>query len=160
MSDRDIRGIESLPMVLVISIALGAFALAFGVKSLTQVRSLLEDQQAVESFDTFVERVYSISFGGTGSEQSFELDLPRSEIIVQGKLIQLKIENEIRRSKILPLPVFLDRPGSGFSIRSGNYTLKLQHIPDNSGVPSNGGYFLCLRRSVDGPARLPSRFSP
>lgn len=155
----DDRGTGSLPVMLIISIALGTFALAFGVKSMTQVRGLLEDQQAVESFDTFIEEVYSISFGGTGSERSFELVLPRSEIVVQGKLVQLKIENEVRRSEVLPLPVFSNGSGSGFSIRSGDYTLRLQRISDNLSVLRNGGYFLCLGRNSDGSTRLPGRFS-
>ncbi|MEA1905232.1 MAG: hypothetical protein U9M97_05095, partial [Candidatus Hadarchaeota archaeon] len=76
MFGRDVRGVESLPIVLIISLALGTFAIALGMKSMVRVRSLLGDQQAIESFDTLVEYVYSIGFGGVGGKRSFELELP------------------------------------------------------------------------------------
>lgn len=157
MFGRDVRGVESLPIVLIISLALGTFAIALGMKSMVRVRSLLGDQQAIESFDTLVEHVYSIGFGGVGGKRSFELELPESEIIVRGKIIQLEIENEVRRSEVLPLPIFLDGSEDKFSIQSGGYTLELQRVSDDSSVLDKGDYFLHLRRVGDESTRLPNR---
>ncbi len=157
MFSRDARGVESLPMILIISLALGMFAIVLGTKSMARVGGLLEDQQSIESFDTLVEHVYLISFGGVGGERSFELELPESEIIVRGKIIQLELENEIRRTEVLPLPILLDGFEDEFSIQSGGYTLELQRVSDDSSVLGEGDYFLCLRRVGDESARLPGR---
>jgi hypothetical protein len=157
MFGRDPRGVESLPMILIISLALGMFAITLGMKSMVRVKSLLGDQQSIEGFDTLVEHVYSISFGGVGGKRSFELELPESEIIVRGKIIQLEIENEVCRSVVLPLPILLDGFEDEFSIQSGGYTLELQRVSDDSSALGKGDYFLRLRRGDDESARLPGR---
>lgn len=154
----DARGVESLPMILIISLALGMFAIVLGTKSMARVGGLLEDQQSIESFDTLVEHVYSISFGGVGGKRNFELELPESEIIVWGKIIQLEIENETLRSEVLPLPILLDGFEDEFSIQSGGYTLELQRVSDDSSALGKGDYFLRLsRRGDDESTRLPDR---
>jgi len=160
MSGEGARGVESLPMVLIISIALGTFALTFGIRSMAHVEDLLDDQKAIESFEALVEHAYLASFGGVGSKQSFELDLPGSEILVRGRLVQLKVENEIRKSKILPLPIILDGFQIGSSIQSGSYILELQRTSSDLDAAGVGDYFLCMRRAGDGPEGLLSGLSP
>lgn len=134
---RDARGIETLPMVLLLGTVLGACTLGIGVRCLAGVQRLSELQQAVDDFNAFVERARIACAGGEGNIQQIELDLPTGRIIVEGKLLQLVVGDEVRRSEVLPLPVLIDGHGAQ-EIINGRYAIELQRN-------SRGEYLLELR---------------
>lgn len=123
MPNRETGGVGSLPVVIILSVALGVLVLGLGVKALTRTQGLLEDQRAIESFNTLVEQAHAVSSGGIGTKRYFSLDLPNGEILVDGRLVQLEVGGEIRRSEVLPLPI--SGYGKGERIRSGSYSLTL-----------------------------------
>lgn len=133
----DARGVESLPVVLLLGTALAACALGLGVESIARAQSLDERQRAIESFNTFVERARITSAGGLGSEQWVELELAGSKLVFDANLVQLVIGEEVLRSEILPLPIVLDSDGD--EIGEGGYAIELRRAP-------GGGCFLEIRR--------------
>jgi len=133
---RDARGIETLPMVLLLGTVLGACTLGIGIRCLANVQRLSELQQAVDGFNNFAERARIVCAGGEGNIQQIELDLPTGKIVVEGKLLQLVVRNEIRRSEVLPLPVLVDG-NEAQEIINGRYAIELQRN-------SRGEYFLEL----------------
>jgi len=133
----DARGIETLPVVLLLGTVLGACTLGIGVRCLAGVQRLSELQQAVDDFNAFVERARIVCAGGEGNIQQIELDLPTGRTIVEGRLLQLVVGNEIRRSEVLPLPVLVDG-NEAWEIVNGRYEIELQRN-------SRGEYFLELR---------------
>jgi len=135
---RDARGIETLPIVLLLGTVLGACTLGIGIRCLGNVQGLSELQQAVDGFNAFVERARIVCAGGEGNIQQIELDLPTGRAIVEGRLLQLVVGNEIRRSEVLPLPVLVDCHEAQ-EILNGRYEIELQRN-------SRGEYFLELRR--------------
>jgi len=134
---RDSGGIETLPIVLLLGTVLGACTLGIGVRCLAGVQRLSELQQAVDDFNAFVERARIVCAGGEGNIQQIELDLPTGRAIVEGRLLQLMVGNEIRRSEVLPLPVLVDG-NEAWEIANGRYAIELQRN-------SRGEYFLELR---------------
>lgn len=143
MSRLDARGVESLPVVLVLSVALGALAIGIGSRSMTQTKGLLEEQQDLESFNVLIEQARATSFGGIGGERRFDLDLSGGEILVDGRLVQLRIGDEIRRSEILPLPI-LSGGRENLKIRSNSYSLALRRAASGYGAVMEGDFFLEL----------------
>jgi len=133
---RDAKGVESLPVVLLLGAVLAASTLAIGTACLNRVQRLGERQRAIESFNTFVERTRMVSAGGIGSVQQVELELAGSELVVDANLVQLIYGEEVLRSGILPLPVVQE--GGGFEIGTGSYQIELMR-------GGEGGYFLEVR---------------
>lgn len=123
-------------MILLLGTVLGACTLGIGVRCLANVQKLSELQQAVDGFNAFVERAKIVCAGGEGNIQQIELDLPAGMIIVEGKLLQLVVDNEIRRSEVLSLPILVDGC-EVWEISNGRYTIGLQRN-------SRGEYFLEL----------------
>lgn len=135
---RDARGIEALPMILLLGTVLGACTFGIGVRCLGNVQNLTELQQAVDGFNNFVEAAKIVCAGGEGNVQQIELDLPEGSIEVEGKLLQLVIGNEVRESELLPLPVIIYGYET-WEIVNGCYEIELQR-------DSLGDYYLDLRR--------------
>ena len=133
---RDAKGVESLPVVLLLGAVLAASTLAIGTACLDRVQRLGERQRAIESFNTFVERTRMVSTGGIGSVQQVELELAGGEIVFDANLVQLIYGEEVLRSETLPLPVVQD--GRGFEIGTGSYEIELL-------CGGEGGYFLEVR---------------
>jgi len=133
---RDAKGVESLPVVLLLGAVLAASTLAIGTACLDRVQRLGERQRAIESFNTFVERTRMVSAGGIGSVQQVELELAGGELVVDANLVQLIYGEEVLRSGILPLPVVQE--GGGFEIGTGSYVIELRR-------DGEGGYFLEVR---------------
>jgi hypothetical protein len=134
---RDARGIENLPIILLLGVMLGACTLGIGARCLANVRNLSELQQAVDDFDVFVERARIVSAGGAGNIQQIELDVSPGKIVGRGKLLQLVVGDEVRRSEVLPLPVLVDGH-ENWEISDGQYVIELRRN-------SRGEYFLELR---------------
>lgn len=132
---RDARGVESMPVVLLLGAVLGAGTLAIGTTCLDQARRLSERQRAIDSFNHFVERSRMLSAGGVGSVQLVELELGGGEIIVDGELVQLMLNGDLVRSDTLPLPVFSQETELG----SGSYLIELKR-------EAGGEFFLEVRR--------------
>lgn len=126
------KGVESLPVVLLLGVALAACTLGLGFRCLGNVQTLRGRQHAIESFDTFVERARMVSAGGVGSTQQVNLELIDGRISVDAELVQLSIGNEVLRSEILPLPI---HAGDVEELRSGTYVIRLQRDAED-------GYFL------------------
>jgi hypothetical protein len=130
MMRRDAKGVESLPVVLLLGAVLAASTLAIGTACLD------ERQRAIESFNIFVERARMASTGGIGSVQQVELELTGGKLVVDANLVQLIYGEEVLRSETLPLPVVQD--GGGFEIGTGSYAIELLR-------GGEGGYFLEVR---------------
>jgi len=136
MMRRDAKGVESLPVVLLLSAVLAASTLAIGTACLDRVQRLGKRQRAIESFNTFVERTRMVSIGGIGSVQQVALELAGGELVFDANLVQLIYGEEVLRSRILPLPVVQD--GGDFEIGTGSYAIELLRGDE-------GGYFLEVR---------------
>ncbi|KUO41365.1 MAG: hypothetical protein AVW06_04585 [Hadesarchaea archaeon DG-33-1] len=134
---RDAKGVETLPTVLLIGTILGACTLGIGARCLANVRKLTDLQQAVDDFNSLVEGTRIVSAGSEGSIQQIELDLPTGRIVARGKLLQLVVGDEMRRSEVLPLPILIDNSET-WEIADGGYAIELQR-------DSRGKYFLELR---------------
>ena len=130
------KGVESLPVVLLLGTVLAASTLAIGTACLDRVQRLGERQHAIESFNTFIERARMASAGGIGSIQQVELELNGGKLVVDVNLVQLTYGEEVLRSETLPLPITLE--SRGFEIGAGSYTIELQRDGEN-------GYFLEVR---------------
>lgn len=143
---RDAKGVESLPVVLLLGTVLAASTLAIGTTCLDRVRRLGERQRAIESFNSFVERARMISAGGIGNLQQVELELAGGKLLFDSNLVQLIYGGEVLRSETLPLPVVQD--GGGFEIGTGSYAIELQR-------GSEGKYFLEVWGLWDGPTWIP-----
>jgi len=124
MTRGNAKGIESLPVVLLLGAALAASTLAIGTVCLDRAQRLGERQHAIESFNSFVERARMASAGGIGVTQQVELGLKGSKIVVDANIVQLTYADEVLRSEILPLPIALD--GGSFEIGTGSYSIELQ----------------------------------
>jgi len=127
---RDCRGVESVPVVLLLGLVLGALTLGLGASYLGRIETLASEQRARLDFEKFVLRAKQVSSGGLGSWQRVELELPGSAITLDGRLAQLVWRGEVRAAELLPLPA-----ASNLSkIERGVYLLELQRGAD--------GYFL------------------
>jgi hypothetical protein len=123
--------------MLLLGTVLGACTLGIGIRCLASAQKLSGMQRAIDSFNALMERARIVCAGGEGNVQQIELDLPTGRIIIEGKLLQLVIGDEVRRSEVLPLPVLSD----GYGVReivNGRYAIELQSN-------SRGEYFLELR---------------
>ncbi len=136
MTLHNAKGVESLPIVLLLGAMLAASTLGIGTTCIDRTQRLDERQHAINSFNSFVERARIISAGGIGSIQQVELELNRGKLVFDAKLVQLTYDEEVLRSEILPLPIVLE--GGGFKIGAGSYSIKLQRDDEY-------GYFLEVR---------------
>lgn len=134
----DERGIECLPVTLLLSTLLAASTLVLGLSCLDRFQRLNERQRAMESFDTFVAKIKTVIAGGPNSLQFVELETPNAKIVARGTLLQLWAGEEILRSEIVPLPVLLGDQ-SNWEIRDGRFAVELQ-------LDSSGKYMIRLRR--------------
>jgi hypothetical protein len=145
---RDARGIEGLPVVLIISAVLGACVLGLGVKALTNVQNIASRQRAIESFDSLVEKARHVSFGAPGSWQCIELELLSGKIIGDGRLLQLLIDGEACRVEILPLPMLMGGQ-STFELKSGWYVVELcrvsRELAQRDNLLREGEFYLGVR---------------
>jgi len=123
---RDARGVEALPVALLLGAVLGASALAIGFACLDQTQRLNERQRAIDGFNLFIERARMLSAGGMGSVQLVELELGGYQIILEGELVQLVTGEEVVRSDVLPIQV--SAPVSQLS--SGTYLIGLKRGAD------------------------------
>ncbi|MFQ6129623.1 MAG: hypothetical protein ACE5OT_02290 [Candidatus Hadarchaeaceae archaeon] len=135
MMRRDAKGVESLPIVLLLGAVLAASTLAIGTACLDLVQGLRERQRAIGSFNTFVERAHMVSTGGVGNVQQVELELAGGKLVFDANLVQLIYGGEVLRSETLPLPVVWD---GGDLIDAGSYAIELLR-------GGEGEYFLKLR---------------
>lgn len=134
---RDARGVENLPMILLLGVMLGVCTLGIGARCLANVRNLSELRQAVDDFNVFAERARIVSAGGEGNIQQIELDLSPGRIVARGKLLQLVVGDEVRRSEVLPLPILVDGH-EDWEVINGRYAIELRRN-------NRGEYFLELR---------------
>jgi len=136
MFERDSWGVESLPVVLLLGVALAACTIGLGLRCLGDVQRLGGRHRAIESFNTFVERARMVSAGGVGNAQEVELELGGGRISIDAEVVQLSVGEEGLRSEILPLPI---RADDMEGLCSGTYVIELQRDVE-------GGYFLGVRR--------------
>ncbi len=123
---RDARGVEALPVALLLGAVLGASALAIGFACLDQAQRLDERQRAIDGFNLFIERTRMLSAGGVGSVQLIELELGGCQIILEGELVQLVTGGEVVRSDVLPIPVSTPT----FQLGTGTYLIELKRGAD------------------------------
>jgi hypothetical protein len=102
---RETRGIEGLPVVLLLGAVLGASALAIGFKAMDRATDTEARQRAIRSFDEFIERVHIVALGGVSSTQQVELELAGTQMFFDGRLVQLVDGDEILRSEVIQLPI-------------------------------------------------------
>jgi len=116
----DDRGVESLPVMLLMGMMLAASTIAIGMDCLDRVQRMSARQRAVDSFNIFVERAQLLSAGGAGNVRLVELDLGGGSIILDGNLVQLLAGDTVVRSEVLSLRLFADQN----ELRSGNYIME------------------------------------
>ena len=133
---RDCRGVESLPVVLLLGLLLGVLTLGVGASCLNRGRALAEEQRALADFEEFVLGAKRVSSGGVGSWQRVELELPESAIALEGRLARLFWKGELRRAELLPLPFSSDVP----ELEGGTYLLELRR--------GASGYFVRVSREA------------
>ena len=131
---RDNRGIESLPVALLLGAFLGASTLAIGAACLERAQRMSGHQREVDSFNVFVERAQILSAGGVGGEQLVELELGDSSIRVEGRLVQLFADDTTVRSEFIPIEMVIE----GKELRSGSYLMEIARAPD-------GRFFIKVR---------------
>lgn len=122
----DARGVESLPIVLLLGAVLGASTLTIGAACLDQSQRLSVRQRAIDSFNHFVERAWMVSVGGVGNVQLVGLELGDGKLAVDGELVQLQIDGEVVRSDVLPLSISAPNP----ELSSGGYLIELKRGTD------------------------------
>lgn len=122
----DARGVESLPIALLLGAVLGVSTLAIGFACLDQTQRLNERQWAIDGFNIFIERARMLSAGGVGSVQLVEFELGEYKIILEGELIQLVTGEEVVRSDVLPIPVST----SASQLGTGTYLIELKRGAD------------------------------
>ena len=124
----EIRGVESLPVVILLGAVLGASTLGIGLACLDQARRSSERQQAIDSFDLFIQQVRMLSAGGVGSVQLIEIHTGDGVIVLDKNVARLVVDDEVVRSDILPLPVFTSTP----QLSTGSYLVELKRGADGS----------------------------
>jgi hypothetical protein len=102
---REVRGIEGLPVVLLLGAILGASALALGFKAMGRAADTETRQRAIRSFNEFIERARIVALGGVGSTQQVELELSGAQMLFDGRLVQLVDGDETLRSEVIQLPI-------------------------------------------------------
>lgn len=120
---RDVRGIEGLPVVLLLGVIFGACTFGIGAKCLMRAQNATGEQRAVESFNAFVERARAACMGGVGSTQQIGLELSGGRILIGDRLVQLAVGEEVLRTEILPLPIVSE---AGGELGEGCYLLELK----------------------------------
>jgi len=150
---REVRGVEGLPVVLLLGAILGASALALGFKAIGRAADTEARQRAIRSFNEFTERVRIVALGGVGSTQQVELE--GTQMIFDGRLVQLVDGDEILKSEVIQLQIvtLVDKLDGGRC----SMTLKratsdelqnnelVRALVDN-GALRLGDYFIELRR--------------
>jgi len=121
---RDNRGVESLPITLLLGVIIGASAITIGTACLDRMQRLNESQRAIDSFNLLVEQAKIISAGGLNSIQLVKLDLGDGSILLDGEHLQLLTGGAVTLSEIIPIPMSFD----GEQLRSGSYLLKLERL--------------------------------
>ncbi len=154
-SRREMRGVEGLPVVLLLGAILGASALALGFKAMGRAADAETRQQVIRSFNEFTERVRIVSLGGVGSVQQVELDLSGAQILFDGRLVQLVDGDEVLKSEVIQLPIV----ASMNRLDGGRYSMALKRATNDelrnnglvrplvdNGALRSGDYFIELRR--------------
>jgi len=118
--------------MLLLSVALGASAIAIGVACLGQLERASSKQRAVESFNRFTEEATLLSAEGVGGTRSIDLGLGAARITTDGKLAELALENQVLSVVALPLPV------SAPELSEGTYIMELKR--------GSTGLFIEVRR--------------
>ncbi|MEW6593211.1 MAG: hypothetical protein AB1305_06060 [Candidatus Hadarchaeota archaeon] len=129
---RDARGVESLPAVLLLSVAMGAAALSLGIASLDQFERSSERQLAVQGFQNLVEEAALLGAGGVGGTRAVDLDVGRAKVLVNGTIAELSLENQKLKAEAMPLPI------SARELATGSYIMELKRGPS--------GLFIGVRR--------------
>ena len=130
---REAKGVESLPVALLLGIVMAACTLGLGLKCIDNAQTFDLRQRAIESFNSFIERARTASAGGFGNTQLVELELGGGEIVVDSKLAQLWIDGEVLRSEVLQLPIH----AKNARLEDGVYEIELKRGAQ--------GYFLEVR---------------
>jgi len=151
----EMRGVEGLPVVLLLGAILGASALALGFKAMGRAADAEARQQAIRSFNEFTERARIVALGGVGSTQQVELELSGAKMLFNSRLVQLVDGDEILKSEVIQLPIAapMDKLDSGRCSmvlkRATNDELQnnelVRALVDN-GTLRLGDYFIELRK--------------
>ena len=131
---REAKGVESLPVSLLLGIVMAACTLGLGLKCIDNAQTFDQRQRAIGSFNSFIERASAVSFGGVGNVQRVELELGGGEIVIDSKLAQLRVGEEVLRSEVLQLPVY----AKNARLENGVYEIELKR--------GTQGYFLEVRK--------------
>ena len=131
---REAKGVESLPVALLLGIVMATCTLGLGLKCIDNAQGLDLRQRAIEGFNSFIERASVVSFGGVGNVQRIELELGGGEIVIDFKLAQLWVGEEVLRSEVLQLPVYAENA----RLEDGVYEIELKR--------GTQGYFLEVRK--------------
>lgn len=116
----DNRGVESLPIVMMIGALLAAGTVSIGIEAIGRAQRMSDLQRAVESFNLFVEQSRILCAGGLGESRLVEMELGEGRIALKGNLVQLLVRGTVR-SELLPLPI----SGVENELGNGSYLLRI-----------------------------------
>ncbi|MGC8817466.1 MAG: hypothetical protein ACP5PX_06680 [Candidatus Hadarchaeum sp.] len=117
---KDTRGIESLPVIIMIGAMLAVSSVSIGIDVINRTQRMIDRQRAINSFNLLVEQSQILCAGGVGNSKIVELQLGDGIIILKGNLVQLLSGDSIR-TELLPLPISADEN----ELRSGFYLLMI-----------------------------------
>lgn len=142
-------GVAELPIVIILCAFLSVLVLGLGMRGLDRAKGLIDDQRAIQSFDKLVEASTELSYGGVGGKKRIRLELPNSRIHVEGRLIRLRKDNQLKRIEALPLSL---KKGlrDEFIIESGIFQLELEYAPHDLRIVEGDDLRLRIREITDG----------
>lgn len=138
----DDSGIVDLPVIIILCIILASLAIGLGLKGFERFGRLRRRQNSIRNFDRLVEAATEVAYGGIEGNQKIHLNLDGWRIMVDGKLVQLRSDEEILKSEFLPLPLRKERKEK-FTIYGGEFSISLQS-PDSDFGKNENPLFLKL----------------
>lgn len=131
---RDSRGMESLPVIIMIGAILAAGTVSIGIEAISRAQRMSSQRRAIEGFNLFVEQSCILCAGGLGDSRLVDIELGDGLIVLKGNIVQLLIGGTVR-SEVLPLPIL----ASENELRSGSYLLRV--------CREGSGFFIKVERA-------------
>jgi hypothetical protein len=121
-SGLDVRGIESLPIFLLLTAFLSVTTAGLGLKAVEMFETKRDEQICLHEFCEFLEKAREVCYGAGEAK----VTLSRAEIVLRGNLVLLN-----RPPRVESLPVSFSRDAV---LKEGVYTISLKK--------TNSGWFL------------------
>jgi hypothetical protein len=113
-----LRGVESLPVLLLVGGILSAVAAGLGVRAVDTFNQKRDEQVSLQEFQEFTEKARAVCFGAG----ELQVTITKAEIVLRGAVAQLCSPP---RAESLPVP--FSRNGV---LKEGTYTIRLKKIEE------------------------------